>query len=231
MCADTQQKTAVSDQLLMKKIQASFISGGNTGQDFSASAKLLDGRETHSIDNLLWSNNGYMPEARFCMAHTANGILLKYTVKEKHIKAVYRQVNDPVYKDSCVELFIAFDNESNYYNLEFNSLGTALVGFGSGKNNRTFVNIRLIEGIQRDCRIKTARDNNGLIEWELVLHIPFTVFEHHHITSLSGRECLVNFYKCGDDLPDPHFLSWSNIIYPQPNFHLPEFFGSVEFIS
>ncbi len=200
------------------------------GRILVALAASLDAAEEHHIDNLLWSDNGYKPDVRFRMAHTSDGILLKYKVKERSIKAEYRQINDPVYKDSCVEMFIAFDDDKNYYNLEFNPLGTALVGFGSGKKDRTSVSNGLIERIGSHQLIKMPNDAAGApAEWELTLNIPFSVFEHHHITSLDQRTCQVNFYKCGDDLPEPHFLSWNNVKYPHPNFHLPEFFGRVKF--
>jgi hypothetical protein len=214
----------------MKQFQASFISEDISGKDLGRASELLGLEKKQHIDNLLWSSNGYMPKASFFMAYTASSILLKYIVKEKYIKAVYREINDPVYKDSCVEAFIAFDNESSYYNLEFNCLGTALAGYGSGKNDRTHIKKQLVEKITSHRLIKTPGNAlNTLIEWELTLKIPFTVFEHHQITSLKNQVCSVNFYKCGDELPEPHFLSWNNIIYPYPNFHLPEFFGKVKF--
>ncbi len=214
----------------MKQFQVPFISDNILCNDLSRASEILDREKKQHIDNLLWTSNGYLPEASFFMAYTANSILLKYSIKEKSIKAVYREINDPVYKDSCVEAFIAFNNESSYYNLEFNCLGTAMAGYGSGKNDRIHIKRQLIEKIKSHHLIKThANAPNMFIEWELTLNIPFTVFEHHQITSLKNQVCSVNFYKCGDDLPEPHFLSWNNIIYPYPNFHLPEFFGKVKF--
>lgn len=38
-----------------------------------------------------------------------------------------------------------------------------------------------------------------------------------------------NFYKCGDKLQTPHFLSWNPINLEKPNFHCPEFFGTLNF--
>lgn len=35
---------------------------------------------------------------------------------------------------------------------------------------------------------------------------------------------MANFYKCGDDLPAPYYLSWNKIIAPKPDFHYPDFF-------
>jgi len=209
----------------MKQFQAPFIDDV-ISKDLSQAA-LFNLTETQYIDNQLWLNNGYTPNVSFNVAYTSSAILLKYTVQEKNIKAIYRQINDPVYKDSCVELFIAFNNESRYYNLEFNCLGTPLVEYGSGKQGRVTINKQLIKKIESHNSIKTP----NLIEWELILKIPFTVFEYHTITSLKNQVCSVNFYKCGDELPEPHYLSWNNLVSPNPDFHLPEFFGQVKFTS
>jgi hypothetical protein len=38
-----------------------------------------------------------------------------------------------------------------------------------------------------------------------------------------------NFYKCADDTEMPHFVSWSPIHLPTPNFHCPDFFGEIYF--
>ena len=44
-----------------------------------------------------------------------------------------------------------------------------------------------------------------------------------------GLKVKGNVYKCGDMLPHPHFLSFFPIDLPKPDFHRPDFFGSVEF--
>ena len=43
------------------------------------------------------------------------------------------------------------------------------------------------------------------------------------------KEIKANFYKCGDELQTPHFLSWNPIQIEQPDFHRPDFFGTLEF--
>ena len=52
----------------------------------------------------------------------------------------------------------------------------------------------------------------------------------HGATLLDGRTMRANFYKCGDLLPRPHFLSWNAISLPRPDFHCPEFFGTLRFM-
>ena len=36
-----------------------------------------------------------------------------------------------------------------------------------------------------------------------------------------------NFYKCGDETLHPHFGCWNPVVAEEPNFHLPEFFGTL----
>ena len=69
----------------------------------------------------------------------------------------------------------------------------------------------------------------GECSWEVALVIPYSAFFMHNVTSLGGKTIRANFYKCGDKLQTPHFLSWSPIDLEKPNFHCPEFFGELHF--
>jgi hypothetical protein len=213
----------------MKNSRIAFISNREVNDEIGAVSSFLNGSERQNIDNLLWSNDGYKPAVSFAMAYTEDSILLKYFVTEKYVKADYYQINDPVYKDSCVEFFIAFGDDENYYNLEFNRIGTALIAYGSGKNDREMLNESIISKIKSQHTITASANDDGNTAWDLTLSIPFALFIHNTISSLAGMQCKANFFKCGDDLPAPHFLSWNAIDYPQPNFHLPRFFGRITF--
>lgn len=95
----------------------------------------MDSWPKQAIKEVSWPAYPYRPHVEFTIAHAGQQILLKYDVTEQQVRAVNDQINSPVYEDSCVEFFIAFD-ESGYYNLQFNSIGTALVGYGSNSNER-----------------------------------------------------------------------------------------------
>lgn len=180
----------------------------------------------HPIEYIPWTGYLYKPKVQFSIAHSNNNILLKYEVKEKHIRAVNTTINSPVWEDACVEFFIELD-EDGYYNFEFNCIGTALVGFGKGRNGRELLTEETIRKIKYRAIINNTKDYS--IEWELTVVIPIDVFVYHRLSSLHNKQCRANFYKCGDQLPEPHFVSWANIQSPEPNFHLPEFFGAIEF--
>jgi hypothetical protein len=176
-----------------------------------------------------WPDAKEKPEAWFSIGYNKGCIFLRYDVKEQSVQARYRETNDPVYKDSCVELFIAFNGEEAYYNLEFNCLGTCLAGFGLNQHNRKLLAKHTIARIRRHATLQAVNSAPQHINWQLTMAIPAEVFSEHHFTDFAGEKAKVNFYKCGDELPEPHYLAWSSIQHPHPNFHLPEFFGEMRF--
>lgn len=213
----------------MKAIHVPFLSeiDGDTPVEMLWLA--TEGLTAVALKAVPWVEFPYRPSVYFRIAHTDVGILLRYDVEEKYVQAVYQHPNDPVYKDSCVEFFLSFD-KVHYYNMEFNSLGAGLIGYGpAAKPERKRLSAATIEQVRTDSRISAQKLPSGDTAWQLLLHIPLTVFAYDRVTSLSGLFATGNFYKCGDDLPDPHYVAWSPIKHPTPNFHLPQFFGILRF--
>jgi hypothetical protein len=191
---------------------------------------LLDGEIQRPINIMPWPAFSYKPLASFAIAHNGQHIFLKYYVEEHAIMALHRNTNGPVYRDSCVEFFISFNDERSYYNLEFNCAGSCRMGYGLNRTERTAVSKGLVEKINYQVVFKTAPSTiPHTIKWELTLVIPIIVFSQHQIESLESKSCRVNFYKCGDDLPEPHYLSWTEMTSAAPNFHQPADFGTAYF--
>lgn len=215
----------------MEKLSVLPLPGitGNTGLEEISAA--LDKVSRHAIGQAPWQNFSYKPRASFAIAHADEAILLKYFVRENFIRVDHHADNSPVHEDSCVEFFIAFNNDDAYYNLEFNCTGTCLMGYGRSRQDRQLIRPQLTRRIRRAAMIETtSEEGRRFADWELVLAIPMDVFAHHRITSLKDRQCRVNFYKCGDKLPEPHFLAWKEVTAAAPDFHLPQFFGSMQFV-
>ncbi len=194
--------------------------------DFSELTTRLNTCEKHSLQFTPWSEVPYKPVVSFSIAHQVSHIYIKFFVAEKEIRAVNSKINGSVWEDSCVEFFISFD-EMGYYNLEFNCIGTPLVGFGKNKTVRNLLPIESIRKIRISSFIYTKDTDE--VNWELTVAIPASVFLHHPGILFKERTCRANFYKCGDLLSVPHFVTWSNIESTDPNFHLPEFFGTAVF--
>ena len=198
--------------------------------------KIIDNRELESlpknkIETVNWPEAySYAPEVSFIIAHTGREILLKFFVKEQSVLALTTEDNGAVWTDSCVEFFIGLD-ETGYYNFEFNCIGTALLGFRKERENFVHANQNILNTIERmsSSENQPFEERKGDQKWELTVKIPVTAFFKHNIQDLSGIKAKANFYKCGDNLSVPHFLSWNPITNPVPNFHLEKFFGEIEF--
>jgi hypothetical protein len=61
------------------------------------------------------------------------------------------------------------------------------------------------------------------------LHIPvrFAQIFVPEFTLRPGMILRANFYKCGDNTAQPHYIAWNAVNHPTPNFHLPQYFGEL----
>jgi len=213
----------------MKHLYVEPLKGDGLNRSVKEVSVILDDVQKNVLNQTPWIEYGYLPSVHFAMAYDPGHIFLKYYVREKFIRAEQVVPNTAVCQDTCVEFFISFDDGQTYYNFEFNCIGTMLVGFGKRKANRDLLPEQVISHIKYQSLIHNDMSGN-IVHWELTVAIPFTVFRYHQLDSLDGKKCRANFYKCGDSLPIPHYITWSNIICPEPDFHLPEFFGTLQFL-
>lgn len=211
----------------MKELEIPFIQDVETVRDLMKDLKYLP---PHTIDRNPWPEYASDCRARFFVAHTGDSFVLKFSVQEKHCKTFIRNINDAVNKDNCVEFFIAFGDDQGYYNLEFNCFGVGKMAFGASRTKRQPLPEKVIKLIDTDLDLRSkVSTKHTSFEWEIILYIPVEAFHFHQIKSLAGLKCRANFYKCGDDLPNPHFLSWNMIHSERPDFHQPEFFAPISF--
>lgn len=213
------------DQLLIKKLTS------NNRISFSEAENLLeDQTELNYISTINWDEFAYRPKVRFRISHTGNDILLKFYVRENHIRAMETSTNGDVYKDSCVEFFITHDGV-NYYNFEFSCIGTIHLAWGPDRHNRKFVEptvVRTID-IRSSLGNKPIDKMSGEYDWEMMIRIPAGCFAYSKLTSFNNLSAAANFYKCGDETAEPHFVTWNPVGTSQPDYHRPEYFGKVHF--
>jgi hypothetical protein len=106
------------------------------------------------------------------------------------------------------------------------------LAYGRGRNERVFVPEELIENeiqIASSLGNKVFEEKSGDHSWEMTGVIPKSVFIHHQGLQLAQLTANANFYKCGDDTMQPHYLTWSPVSTERPDFHQPDFFGLLRF--
>lgn len=186
----------------------------------------------NKINWLEWDKFSYQPEVGYRIAHSDSLLFLKYYVKEKHVLARRTEPNSAVHRDSCVEFFIDPLQDGNYYNFEFNCIGTTHLAYGPGRGNRTFIKPELIKQKIKTWSTlgkKPFEERSGTFEWEMVIVIPSSIFTYNDGLSFSKLVSNANFYKCGDDTSKRHYLSWNPVKTLNPDFHRPEYFGTLNF--
>ena len=196
------------------------------------SARLDELGEGHRIGTVNWQSHTYKPEVRFNIAWGEKEIYIKYYVREAHVKAEKGTTNEMVCEDSCVEFFVSPEDDGIYYNFEFNPIGTTLMGSGHGRHDSARTDPAVVRKIRRLTTMGTEPfdEISGDISWAITVAIPVETFFRHNVGSLAGKSFRANFYKCGDKLTTPHFVTWNPVATEKPDYHRPEYFGVLKFI-
>jgi hypothetical protein len=184
------------------------------------------------IDTINWVEYNYSPGVKVSIAYSDHEIFLKYYIIENYFKAEKTETNQMVCEDSCVEFFVSPEDDGIYYNIEFNGIGTCLLGTGTERENSTCANPEVISKIRRMTSAGTnpVKEKEGEFEWTITIAIPFDLFFHHKIKELKDKTFRANFYKCGDMLKVPHYLTWNPVGTENPDYHQPDYFGLLKFV-
>jgi len=206
-------------------------------QDGNWSSGAWAGIEALNIENILGPKDQYRPKTQAKLLYDVDNIYVIFRVEnDKYIKATARKHQDPVFMDSCVEFFFTpgEDTSKGYVNIEVNCGGTVLSRHQKAKN----VEPKPLTD-QEIAQMNIYHSEPNIIEsekqtpatWVVEYRIPLEIIRKRcEVTSPApGVIWRANLYKCGDKLSHPHWLTWSRIDYPEPKFHLPEFFGTLEF--
>lgn len=188
------------------------------------------------IRNFMGGKPEHFPKAHVKIAYDPSAVYVMFRIDDRYVRATAEKHQDSVCGDSCVEFFFTPgpDGSAGYFNLEMNCGGTMLFHFHPESAR---------EGIEipaRDCEtIATSHSLPRIVDPEIEEPVTWTVAYAVPVALLSQytRVCppapratwRANFYKCADNTSHPHWLTWSPVDYPRPNFHLPQGFGLLEF--
>ena len=160
--------------------------------------------------------------AQLCWSEDA--IHVRMTAQEEKILARFTGDHDPVCRDSCLEFFLSPDAEDDrYFNFEFNPNGAFYAGFGKPDVMR----YRLQEDYLPEVLQVSPFEFSGGWGVEFTVPISFVQIFVPDFELAAGKTLRGNFYKCGDETVQPHFIAWNPVEHPTPCFHLPQYFGTL----
>ncbi len=178
----------------------------------------------------------FQPEVTSKMMYDDANLYVIFQVKDRFVKSVVTEYNGPVSTDSCVEFFFSPDTEFplRYFNLEVNAGGTPLMFYIAKPMSEVK---KLLPEELKQIQIAhslPATVNPEITEpvtWTIEYKIPISVLRKYaNVTHpAKGVTWKANFYKTGSNTSDPNYLTWSFVDNPRPNFHLPQFFGTLIF--
>ena len=195
--------------------------------------------EPQRLDCLNWPVDWpYKPSVEFRIGYDDSGIRLDYTVDEQSIRALQGTPGGEVYEDSCVEFFFKPSaDDPHYYNFEWNAIGNMYLAWRTGRKDPEPAPAEVIRSVQAlsTCGSVPFAERPAEEPWSLRVFIPLEALWHSELPlkdgkpSLRGLRASGNFYKCGDGLTVPHFVTWAPIATEKPDYHRPEFFDLLEF--
>jgi hypothetical protein len=178
----------------------------------------------------------HRPLAQAKLQYDARHLYLTFRVEDRYVRCVVRDYQGDVCTDSCVEFFFTPGTKisDGYFNIEANCGGTLLFTHRHGRDERV---VPLPAEVARSLEVTHTLPEvvdpevTAPVTWEIAYRVPWRLLRPWARVTRPAPGALwrANFYKCADLCSHPHWLTWAPVDWPQPDFHRPEFFGTLEF--
>lgn len=221
--------TTINQNIMKKNLEIPYVPELNNLEPDQIAAVLDEKGVRQTIDCVNWPESfPYKPLASFTAANSGKDLFIEFTVRGYGLRAVNKDNNSDVYMDSCVEFFVSPDGDDHYRNFEFSCIGTVHAACRLDRHNGELLSDDKIARIRRypSSGTETFDEKEGMHTWTLTVAIPLDLMG---VTYEPGKSVKLhgNFYKCGDGMKKIHYLSWSPIGTPEPDFHCPAYFGDI----
>jgi len=194
--------------------------------------------ETIRIENYMGTIPPFKPTVEAKMMYDNDNVYVIFRVKDRFVRSLVQEYNGNVSGDSCVEFFFSPDSKLplNYFNLEINAGGTPLIFYidhpypSAGFVKLEASEIEEIE-IAHSLPSKVDPEITEPVTWTIEYRIPISMLaKFSKVTRPApGVVWKANFYKTGSRTSNPNYITWNFVDNPNPNFHLPQFFGTLIF--
>ena len=188
------------------------------------------------IEKHMGEEPDFKPEVQAKVAYDREAIYVIFQVDDRYVKCSVDEYQGPVSRDSCVEFFFTpgTDLSKGYFNLEVNCGGTALFAYqkerGVGRVHIPRSDFNKIDLAHSMPRI-VVPEREEPVTWTIEYRIPFDILPKYTEVKrpAPGFEWRANLYKIASRTSHPHYLTWSYVDHPEPQFHLPQYFGTLVF--
>lgn len=188
------------------------------------------------VEKYMGENPKFKPTVEAKMMYDESNVYVIFRVKDRYVSSLVQEYNGNVSGDSCVEFFFAPDSSFplRYFNLEINAGGTPLMFYIAHPwTNYVKLEASEIKEVEIAHSLPSVVDPeiSEPVTWTLEYRIPLAMLaKFSKVTNPApGVVWKANFYKTGSRTSHPNFITWNFVDNPKPNFHLPQFFGTLIF--
>lgn len=188
------------------------------------------------ITNYMGDKPQFLPTTFAKLLYDEENIYGIFQVNDRFVQCLVQENNGHVSGDSCVEFFFSPENSNPlfYFNLEINCGGVPLLQFVTvPRKEYLFLKEREISKVEiaHSLPKKVFPEIEKDTVWTIEFKLPLKILEKYAAITKpkSGVKWTANFYKTASTTSNPHYLTWSKVHNSIPDFHLPQFFGTLVF--
>lgn len=198
--------------------------------------KQWSGVPVGKIDRFPWHKGGWTPCTEFKLQYTQDYIYVIFQVQDQYVRCINTEYGSGVCNDACVEFFFqpAPEKSSLYFNIETNCGGTMLFNSQTGRLENTLTipqeQASLLE-VAASMPLTVDPEIPEPLVWTLEYRVPLSVLEKHAevVRPAPGVAWRANFFKCAVNNSHVHYGCWSPVGTPRPDYHQPQYFGTLTF--
>lgn len=198
--------------------------------DANWNKKVWKKTKSAAVSNFIRGVPAFRPVTEVKMRYDSEHIYVIFRVQDRYVRSITNTIGGPVWKDAAVEFFFCPDTTmpEKYFNLEINCGGTALLGYRAKKPIEEDIKTIVIAHSLPEVVDPEITDPTT---WTLEYSIPLSMLEKYTKVTrpAKGVKWKANFYKIAENNSNPHHITWSPVTAPKPNFHMPQYFGTLVF--
>lgn len=168
------------------------------------------------------------------MGWDADNLYVRFQCEDEDILSEYTKRDEPLYDQEVAELFLAPRDRCRYFefnvsprNVQFDSLVVNTLDGSGYLGHPEWDCAGLVTRVHRD---RPPHDDlsrtQGFGPWTAVMQIPFASLSTK--APEAGSTWFVNFFRI-KRIPAEMYSCWSPTYTSPANFHVPEFFGHLDF--
>lgn len=177
------------------------------------------------------ATDGHVPRLATSVAAWYDAELLSvlFSGADDHLVANYTEHDDPLYEEDVVEIFLAPERLTGYFELEVSPNGTtfdARIESPHGHRatmhaDRSWTCQGLVAAVRRIV------ESNGGVTFDILVRVPFAALDRAR--PVAGEEWRANLFRIDRHPEGDEYSAWSPTMKTPADFHVPPAFGTLRF--